>query len=286
MKELAIRLANMHNKAKYYAQDKIQLFAGQKNFSGRTLKYIYNSINIRNYDLSEAFISVLEDCFSFSYKKPDEMKEILIKYYMEKPKDYNEIMSYLGRDEIDISEKYNPLITIIDEYVEKQIEFKYNIFLDNLDILISKDLEEIQKKIEHSLKKLKEKNVSDECYIFLMIINKILKSIVSKKGEENECAEYKIKDIEISRRIDNISSAQKKYLLFRKLIEKNYFNFNIIYKEYDNYIHEIEKEKINNPFFELFTNKKRNLIIESITLGLLYPEIEDVKYLKLQEIKK
>lgn len=66
---MPVKLANIHYSSKKFAQNKLQSFAGQKNFSGRSLKYIYNSVDIRNYDLSEAIISVIEDCYSYSYKE-------------------------------------------------------------------------------------------------------------------------------------------------------------------------------------------------------------------------
>ena len=287
IKELAIRLANVHKKAKEFSLDKIQFFAGQKNFSGRSLKYIYNSISKRNYDLTEGIISVLEDCYSFSYKNPKVMKNELILSFFEDSKNFHEIMSYLGRDEKDISEKYEPLIKIIDDYIEKQFEFNYIIFLDYLDNLVFKDLEDFQTIIENSLKKLKEKNIISEKYIFLNIIEKILSAIKENINEDNDCAEIKISNLELSNRNEEISCEQNKYLLLRKIIEKKYFNFNIIYKEYGSYIKQIEKEKIENPFFELFT-KNKNIVVNSIMLGLLYPEIEneEYKYIQLSEIKK
>ena len=284
--ELAIRLANVHKKAKEFTQEKIQFFAGQKNFSGRSLKYIYNSINKRNYDLAEGIISVIEDCYSFSYKNPKEMKNELILSFFEDSKNFNEIMSYLGRDEKDISEVCGRLIKIIDDYIEKQIEFNYIAFLDDLDALAFKYLEYFSTKVESALKKLKEKNIISEKYIFLKMIVKILTSIKENINEDNDCAEIKISDL-VSNRNEEISSEQNKYLLFRKLIEKKYFNFNMIYKEYDRYIQQIEKEKIENPFFELFI-KNNNIVINSIMLGILYSnlEIDEYKYIKLSQIKR
>ena len=83
----------------------------------------------------------------------------------------------------------------------------------------------------------------------------ILSSIKENINEDNDCTEININDLELSNRNEEISSEQNKYYLLRKLIEKKYFNFNMIYKEYDRYIQQIEKEKIENPFFELFIKK-------------------------------
>ena len=79
IRELSVRLANIHLSSKNFAKNKIFLFAGQKNFSGRTLKYVYNTIKSRKGNLPEAIISVIEDCYCNSYKIPEEMKNYLIK---------------------------------------------------------------------------------------------------------------------------------------------------------------------------------------------------------------
>ena len=286
VKELAIKLANIHGEAKEFVKDKIQSFAGQKNFSGRSLKYIFNSINIRKYDLSEAIVSILEDCYSNSYKNPEVLKNELIKKFFKNPINYNEIMSYLGRDETDISEKYKQLVTLTEEYIKNQIIFKFTTFLDYLNNMILKDVENYKKEnLGKCLKELENKKMINEYYIFLRIIFNILSSIVSKIGDEKKCDNTMISDPEISIKIKDMSQAQKKYLLFIKLIEKNYYNFKIVYKEYNSYIDSIKKDNIKRPFFELFT-KEDNIVINSITLGLLYPEIEDDENIKLIQIKK
>ena len=43
------------------------------------------------------------------------MKNELIQKFFMRPSKYDEILSYLGRDETDISEKYEPLFRIIEE---------------------------------------------------------------------------------------------------------------------------------------------------------------------------
>lgn len=85
------------------------------------------------------------------------MKELLNEEFFKKSGNYNEIMSYLGRDETYISEKYETLITIIDNFVEKQITFEYKSFFDYLNYIVLKDVEEVKNKFEKSLRKLKEK---------------------------------------------------------------------------------------------------------------------------------
>ena len=49
-------------------------------------------------------------------------------------------------------------------------------------------------------------------------------------------------------------------------------NFNIRYEKYNDYEMKIKRNEIKNPYFELFT-KKGNVIYNSISLALLYPQI-------------
>ena len=162
VRELAIKFANIHLYSKKFAKNELELFAGQKNFSGRNLKYIYNSVNIRNYDLCESIISVIEDCYSNSYKKPDDLKKILIKKYLEKPENFNETMDYLRRDEDDIDKKYEQLILIIDEYTNKQTPFNFTKFLEHLDRILLKDIKEILDKINEYLIILDNNNINGD----------------------------------------------------------------------------------------------------------------------------
>lgn len=79
---------------------------------------------------------------------------------------------------------------------------------------------------------------------------------------------------------------QKRYLLFRQLIQKNYINFDMTYVKYEDYLLKIQNDnKIENPFFELF-KKNINLLYDSITLGLLFPKLDDDKYLKGNKRKR
>ena len=289
IRELAIKLANIHIFSKEFAKDKIHSFAGQKNFSGRSLKYIYNSINIRNYDLTEAIISVFEDCYCFSYSDPEKMKNCLINEFCKKPMNYNEIMNYLRRDEEDMTEKYEPLYLIIDDYIKDQSPFKYNTFLDFLDCLILNDVQEFKSKIEDTLLLLDNKNIKNNYYIFFRIIYNILSELIIKGEEErtkvNICLKLKITSPEISSKLNSVMVGQKRYLLFRKLIEKNLVNFDIIYVDYNEYLLKIQNDNKINSFFELF-QKNKNIVVDSITLGLLYPDIENDKYINLNKGKR
>ena len=264
-------MANIHNFSKEFAKQKIQSFAGQKNFSGRSLKYIYNFIIFINYYLSVEIISVFEDCYCNSYEKPDEMKNDLINEFDKKPKDYNEIINYLRRDEEDISEKYEPLYSIINDYVNNQTPFNFTVFLDYLDCLIFKDIKDFKEKIEKDLLTLENKKINNQHYIFYRIIYNILSSLILQKAEDkskkNTFLKLRINDIELSKNLDSIECGQKKYLLLRKLIEKNYIKLYINYVEYSNYLYKIQNDnKIENPFFELFKHNI-NLLVDSITLG-------------------
>ena len=278
IRELSIRLSNMHLSSKNFAKDKLSLFAGQKNFSGRTLKYIYNTIVSRKNNLPESIISVMEDCYCNSYKEPEKMKEFLIGLFNKKSENYNEVMSYLRRDEVDAREKYEPLYKYIDDYLNDQkTPFKINVFLDYFDEILYKDINELRKNIEQVIISLEAKDNIGENYIFFRILFNILNSFIlideSEKLKEKKCLEKKITDPIISKKLLSIKFGQNKYLLIRHLIKNNFINLNVRYKKYNDYEIDIKNnEDIKNPYFELFT-EKGNLISNSVTLSLLYPEI-------------
>lgn len=270
--DLAIKLANIHQYSKEFAKDKIQKFAGQKNFSGRSLKYVYNSIEVRNYNIDEAIISVFEDCYCNSYQDPDIMKKELINVFIKQPNDYEDVKNYLKRDCQIFEEQYNVLCNIIGDYVEKQIKFKYKTFLDCLDNLLFKDVKKFKETMTNCFEKLDSKNIIDEHYIFFRIIDNIFSKF--KKVDKN------MMNSEI------IKCESKNYKLLRKLIEKNFINFNLLYKNYNIYKNEVNINDIKEPFFELFT-KKINLVVDSISLALIYPELEnDDEIIKLSSAKK
>ena len=222
IRELSIRLSNMHLSSKNFAKDKLSLFAGQKNFSGRTLKYIYNTIVSRKNNLPESIISVMEDCYCNSYKEPEKMKEFLIGLFNKKSENYNEVMSYLRRDEVDAREKYEPLYKYIDDYLNDQkTPFKINVFLDYFDEILYKDINELRKNIEQVIISLEAKDNIGENYIFFKILFNILNSFIlideSEKLKEKKCLEKKITDPIISKKLLSIKFGQNKYLLLRHL---------------------------------------------------------------------
>ena len=128
IRQLSSKLANIHITSKNFAKDKLSLFAGQKNFSGRSLKYIYNTIKVRINNLNESIKSVIQDCYCNSYKTPEELEEILITAFNEEPANYNEIMNYLRRDEEDAKERYESLYPIIDNFIENDMKFDFCVF--------------------------------------------------------------------------------------------------------------------------------------------------------------
>ena len=279
IRELSIRLSNIHLSSKNFAKDKILLFAGQKNFSGRTLKYIYNTIESRKNNLPESIISVFEDCYCNSYKKPKEMEEFLINLFSKKCENYNEIMNYLRRDEEDAREKYQPLYEIMDKYVDELIPFKLNEFLDYFDNVLYKDLNELKKNLEQVINYLEAKNINNENYIFFRILLNILNSLIlideKEKLKEKKCLEKKIIDPIISKKLKSVKFGQNKYLLLKHLLKNNLINLNIQYEKYNDYEIKIKgNDELKNPYFELFS-KRGNLISNSVTLSLLYPEISE-----------
>ena len=279
IRELSIKLSNIHLNSKNFAKDKILLFAGQKNFSGRTLKYIYNTIKARKENLAESIISVIEDCYCNSYKKSKEMETYLIQLFNKKYDNYNELMNYLRRDEEDAREKYEPLFMIMDNYIKDLSPFKFVTFLDYFDNVLYKDINEIKKNVEQVINYLEIKKINNEYYIFFRIIFNILNSLIliddKEKAKEKKCLEKKIIDPMISKKLLSAKYGQKKYLLYTHLLQNNFLNLNIRYEKYNDYEIKLKNnEEIKNPYFELFT-KEGNLISNSVTLALLYPDISN-----------
>ena len=275
---LSINLAHIHFSSKEFAKDKLLLFAGQKNFSGRTLKYIYNTIKARKKNLSESIISVIDDCYCNSYKNPIEMRKFLIELFNKKSENYNEIMNFLRRDEEDVRERYKPLYLLMENYINESSPFKFSIFLDLFNNILFKDVEKLKERIEEVLENLQNANILNEYYIFFRILYNILDSLIlAKDGEkikEQACLERKIIDPFISRKLKSVRVCQKKYLLLSNLLENNLINLNIKYEDYNAYELKIKRtEDIKNPYFELFT-EEQNLVSNSVTLSLLYPEVE------------
>ena len=296
VRELSIKLTNIHLNSKNFAKDKILLFAGQKNFSGRNLIYIYNAIKSRRKNLSEAILSVIEDCYCNSYKNPEEMKQYLIHSFSKKNNNYNEIMNYLRKDEQDTREKYEPLFILMDEYLEKSIKFKFITFLDYFNNVLYKDLKEIRKNIEDLLNILKSKINKEniEYFSFFRILLNILNSLTLKdkkeKLNEKKCFEKKIVDPIISKKLKSIKFGQKKYFLLIDLLGNNMINMKIKFEKYNDYENKIKNNKeIINPYFELFI-EKGNLITNSIALSFIYPENADddnlEEKLKLKQLYK
>ena len=276
IRELSIKLANIHLTSKNFAKDKLLLFAGQKNFSGRTLKYIYNTISVRKNNLAEAVISVIEDCYCNSYKNPEEMKNKLITSFEEDYNNYNEIMNYLKRDEEDTREKYSTIYNIFEKYMKDFSYFKIKDFMDAFNNVLYKDLNEVKNSIKELIEFLDLKKINSIYYIFFRILYNISNSLISvednEKSKEKKCLEKSIIDPLISQKLKSVKHNQKKYILLYQLIQNDMINFNIRYENYNDYEMKIKRNEIKNPYFELFT-KKGNLIYNSISLALLYPQI-------------
>lgn len=82
--EMAARFANVHQYAKAKCKNEIDNFAGKKQFSGRTLNFVFNSLYNRT-DFKEQVISAIEDCYAASYKNQNQLKEELLSKFCENP---------------------------------------------------------------------------------------------------------------------------------------------------------------------------------------------------------
>ena len=77
--KIAAKLENVHFEAKKICKNNLDKFSN-KDFSERTLKFIYNSlINRDNYE--EQIISAIEDCYSIAYINPKPLTNHLLKEF-------------------------------------------------------------------------------------------------------------------------------------------------------------------------------------------------------------
>lgn len=75
-------------------------------FSGRSIKFILNSLKIKPNNLNEGIISVIQDIYCYPYKKSQiKLKEDLINKFVDSP--INELMQFLRNDEVVAKENIN-----------------------------------------------------------------------------------------------------------------------------------------------------------------------------------
>ena len=80
-------------------------FAGQKTFSGRSIKFIINSLKTEQENINKGIIKAIREIYCYPYKKKqNNFKETLINKFNESPN--NELMQFLRNDEVIKEGKY------------------------------------------------------------------------------------------------------------------------------------------------------------------------------------
>ena len=147
MRDIAARFASVHNVAKKFSLENLDDFAGKKPFLGTSLKFIYNSIKSKNNNLKDLIISIIEDCYCFSYKKNiDNFKVMLLNAFLKTPE--TKIIQYLRRDENEIDKRYSFLIKTL-EHFKKDSNIDLKNLINQLGYVQFNHLPNIKTKVEN-----------------------------------------------------------------------------------------------------------------------------------------
>ena len=314
LRTLGIKFGNIHIYSNELATKYKKDFAGKKTFSGRSIKFILNTLKNKIDNVEEGIISVIQDIYCYPYKKSQsELKEKLVDIFMEKPN--NELMQFLRNDEVDVEEKYKQ----INQYL-KNIENNPNFSFDMSQFLVTsfsyiyKDIPKFIEKIEECMSSLDIENIN---YTYISILRRLLQNYLDRKGNDEEIKKglkkKKINDLDLSKEDESLRVPQNllfiyQGLLNKKLIEKiSYIDYSKYYniinnkenednEEIDNDIlikldniqnQYIKRKNLNgeNPFLELCLNES-NIVGSLTSLTLAYPELNDYSKEELEDILK
>ena len=183
LRTLGIKFGNIHIYSNKLATKNKKDFAGKKTFSGRSIKFILNTLKNKIDNVEEGIISVIQDIYCYPYKKSQsELKEKLVDIFMEKPN--NELMQFLRNDEVDVEEKYKQ----INQYL-KNIENNPNLSFDMSQFLVTsfsyiyKDIPKFIEKIEECMSSLDIENIN---YTYISILRRLLQNYLDRKGNDEE----------------------------------------------------------------------------------------------------
>ena len=252
--EMAARFANVHQFAKKKSKDEVDKFAGKKQFSGRTLNFVFNSLNNRDI-FKEQVISAIEDCYAVSYENPDLFKNELLKKFCEPPS--VELKNNINKNENEAEQK-NLLVSLIGSYQYK-------------------DLKQLKKKVSEIQNKIINIDGKEKDYSLLKIIQNIIEEFLKRENINPKLKEsFRVKQIsKPSMSNENfLKYAQGKYLLLYALL-KNDFSFNMNYRGINDYLKESNNEE--NPkdslFYELAENDEGFNDILNQALSVIYSKM-------------
>lgn len=285
--EMAARFANVHQYAKNLSKNEIDKFAGKKQFSGRTMNFVFNSLNNRE-DFNEQVISAIEDCYSVSYDNPEELKNRLLKVFCEDPSVI--LKNNINKNENEAEQKYSEINELLESLTNPKTKLDFNLLVQLIGSCEYKFLGQLKNKISETQKKIIDKKVKD--YSLLQIIQNLIGEFLKRDKIIPKIKEsFKVKQIsKPSMSNENyLKYAQGKYLLLYALL-KNDFIFSMSYKNIDNYLKESNSEENENPnlIYELAEKgeNSNDLLSQALSIIYSYPELyEEISYKKEDDKK-
>lgn len=181
LRTLGIKFATIHHYSNELVNKNKEDFRGKKTFSGRSIKFILNSLKTKPQNIEHGIISVIQDIYCYPYKKAqNKLKEDLINRFADDP--ITELMQFLRNDEVVEEEKYK-VITKNLIMIEKNPNsaFDMNQFIVSSFAYINKDIHNLIKEINKCLSSLDIENMN---YTYLSIFKAILQSYLDRKENE------------------------------------------------------------------------------------------------------
>ena len=173
--KIAIKLANVHFEAKKICKNSLDKFSN-KDFSGRTLKFIYNSI-INREKYEEQIISAIEDCYSIAYIIPKELTNQLLKEFEKEPS--LNLIQYLKKDEENNNEKYKDILNLLNNFLNNPSEdFNISDFINSCGFYTYQNIPDLIKEIDNVLNKIDKNN---KYFAIFKILNNILNEFIERK---------------------------------------------------------------------------------------------------------
>ena len=276
LKELACRFAKMHITAKEESKRYSDDFSGKKIFTSSSIKFIYNIVKNKIENLEDCIISVIEDCYYYSYKNinnREKFKRKLINAFYQKPSE--ELMQYLRNIEHNVDKKYSPIYNALKAFsIDKETKLDFKDIFTNLCLVLFGHLESIIKEFQNIISSI---DFNHPYYtIFTIILNLIkalsnpLKDSQSKDKISNKSLESYLHD-EVDFRIP-----QRNFLIFGKILINYKINFS--YKNF---------EDLNENIMQNIAQSQQKLFdIFYISLLYLNQEIYNVNNEKEEKAKK
>ena len=273
--EMAARFANVHQYAKNKSKNEIDNFAGKKQFSGRTLNFVFNSLSNRD-QFNEQIISAIEDCYSVSYEHPEVLKKELLEIFCQNPSP--ELKNNLNKNENEADQKYSEINELLDHLEKPETNLDFNLLVSLIGSYQYKDLNQLKNKISDIQKKIM--NIKEKDYSLLQIIQNVIEEFLSREKITPKLKEsFRVKQISkpSMSNEDFLRYAQGKYLLLYALL-KNDFNFSMTYRDINIYLKESNKEDNQNDslFYELAKRDEPNdLLNQALSVIYSYPEFNE-----------